>query len=62
MNITIQEGSRKKAFLTDPELARRPLKLSVQGLTPVGLFLGKGSQGLEVALLSSESKPMAGAL
>ena len=49
-------------FLDNSEFSMRPLKLNIQGLSPIGLFLGKGSQGLEVAVLSSPSIPTAGAL
>jgi len=49
------------AFLSDVEL--RPLILSHgQGLKPIGLALGKGSQGLEVAVAEVTEQPSAGTL
>src|SRR4051812_23331570 len=43
-------------FVSDKE--SRPLTLpDAKGLTPVGLFLGKGSNGLEVAVARSDSPP-----
>jgi len=44
-------------FLESSELTPRPLSLSVQGLLPKVMFLGQGSQGLEVVVFSAESKP-----
>ena len=49
-------------FLENSEHPPRSLNINVPGMTPVGLFLGQGSQGLEVAVFSSKSKPAAGAL
>ncbi|MGI9346071.1 MAG: Eco57I restriction-modification methylase domain-containing protein [Gammaproteobacteria bacterium] len=49
-------------FLENSEHALRPLNINVSGMTPVGLFLGQGSLGLEVAVFSSASKPADGAL
>ena len=39
------------------EHSLRPLSLDVQGLSPVGLAVGGGNLGLEIAVLSSQSKP-----
>ena len=49
-------------FLENSHFPARPLTLNIQGLSPVGLFLGEGNQGLEVAVLSSQSRPAPGAL
>ncbi len=49
-------------FLEGSEFSVRPLTLDIQGLAPVGLYLGLGSQGLEVVVLSSPSKPAPSAL
>ena len=49
-------------FLENSERTLRSLSLDVEGLSPVGLVLGQGSQGLEVAILSSPSKPVTSAL
>ena len=49
-------------FLADSEFIPRPLTLHIQGLTPKSLFLGKGSQRLEVALFTAAEKPVAGVL
>ena len=44
-------------FLELSEVRPRALTLSIQGLSPKGMFLGQGSQGLEVVVFNSESKP-----
>ena len=49
-------------FLGLSELRRRDLTLTFQGLSPKGMFLGQGSQGLEVVVFNSESKPGSTAL
>ena len=50
------------AFLDNSGHVSRPLALEVQGLSPESLFLGAGSRGLEVAVLSSQSEPKPDAL
>ena len=50
------------SFLENSEFTARPLTLDVQGLKPSGLFLGKGNQGLELAVFSAARKPASGAL
>ena len=50
------------AFLDNSGHVSRPLPLEVQGLSPESLFLGEGSRGLEVAVLSSQSEPKPDAL
>ena len=49
-------------IIEDSDFPIRPLTLNIQGLSPLGLFLGQGSQGLEVVVLSSQSKPDVGIL
>ena len=44
-------------FLSNSEFIARPLSLSINGLSPLGLFLGKGNQGLEIGVFSSNLKP-----
>lgn len=44
-------------FFENSEHSLRPLSLDVQGLSPVGLAVGGGNLGLEIAVLSSQSKP-----
>ena len=50
------------SFLEKSDFARRKLNLNTEGMSPVALFLGQGSQALEIAVLSSSSKPVAGIL
>ena len=56
------KGMLALEFLENSERTLRSLSLDVEGLSPVGLVLGQGSQGLEVAILSSPSKPVTSAL
>jgi hypothetical protein len=44
-------------FLDDIHITPRPLNLNVKGLNPLSLYLGKGQLCLEIAVLSSQSKP-----
>ena len=44
-------------FLEKYELNNIPLTLEVSELKPINLFLGEGSQPLEIAVLSSYKKP-----
>ena len=44
-------------FLDKSAFRPRAFSLSVKGLSPKEMFLGQGSQGLEVVVFSSESKP-----
>ena len=39
-------------FLELSEVRPRALTLSIQGLSPKGMFLGQGSQGLEVVIFN----------
>ncbi len=48
------------SFLDTADFPRRPLNLNINGLLPIGLFLGKGSQALEVAVFSASVKPTDG--
>jgi hypothetical protein len=48
------------AFLN--ELVCRPLTQSAPGLSPVGLYIGQGALGLEVAVYSTNTRPSAGTL
>jgi hypothetical protein len=41
------------------ELQRRPLAQTMAGLTPVGLYIGAGDLGLEVAVYTASSRPTA---
>ena len=45
------------SFLEKYELNNIPLTLQVGELKPINLFLGEGSQPLEIAVLSSSKKP-----
>lgn len=45
------------AFLN--EIVRRPLTQSSPGLSPVGLYIGPGALGLEVAVYRSDTRPSA---
>ncbi len=45
------------SFLEKADFPCRPLNLNINGLSPIGLFLGKGSQAIEVAVFSSSVKP-----
>ena len=49
-------------FLSKSELKPRALDLTLNNLSPEGLFLGNGNQALEVAVFSSSSKPSSGIL
>ena len=49
-------------FLENSEFTARPLNLNVQGLSSQELFLGNGSNALEVAVFSATAKPTTGAL
>mgnify|MGYP001091095398 CR=1 FL=1 len=44
-------------FLESSEIRPRAFTLSIRGLLPKEMFLGQGSQGLEIVVFSSESKP-----
>ena len=44
-------------FLEKYELNKIPLTLQVGELKPINLFLGEGSQPLEIAVFSSSKKP-----
>lgn len=44
-------------FLESVELRPRAFTLAVQGLSPTRMFLGEGSQGLEIVVFSSQDKP-----
>ena len=49
-------------FLEGTKHTQRPLAIDVKTLTPISLFLGKGNQGLEIAVLESERKPTSSVL
>jgi hypothetical protein len=49
-------------FLEGTKHTKRPLAIDVKTLTPISLFLGKGNQGLEIAVLESERKPTSSVL
>ena len=49
-------------FLENSGFRSKKLDLNIKGLSPIGLFLGKGRLALEVAALNSDSKPTAGKL
>ena len=44
-------------FLEFSEFRPRAITLSIQGLSSKAMFLGQGSQGLEVVVFNSDSKP-----
>ena len=48
------------SFLNKSDFPCRPLNLNINGLSPVGLFIGKGNQALEVAIFTSLLKPSNG--
>ena len=48
------------SFLDTADFACRPLTLDINGLSPIGLFLGNGNQALEVAIFTSSDKPSDG--
>jgi hypothetical protein len=45
-----------------PDLSRRPLSQTAEGLAPYGVFIGPGQLGLEVAVYFAVSKPNGAAL
>ncbi len=49
-------------FLEGTKHTERPFAIDVKTLTPISLFLGKGNQGLEIAVLESERKPTSSVL
>ncbi len=50
------------SFLENSEFTARPLTLDIPGLKPSCLFLGQGSQGLELAVFTTAQKPASGTL
>ena len=48
------------SFLDTADFPCRPLSLNIDGLSPVGLYLGKGNQALEVAIFTSSDQPSEG--
>lgn len=58
---SVAQSNLPAEFLSDVEL--RPYELPPDhGLTPSGLALGRGSQGVEIALATAEGRPRAGDL
>ena len=49
-------------FLSNTDFTPRPFSLNIKGLSPLGLFLGQGNQGLEICIFSSQLKPTSGML
>ena len=45
-------------FLENSEISAVPLNLNIPGLSPIGLFLGNGNQGLEVVAFAAHRKPI----
>lgn len=49
-------------FLNNTEFSARPFNLNIENITPVGLFLGCGRQGLEIVVFTIAKKPISGLL